>query len=141
MIKNIYEIFDEFEQATTKEDRIRVLQENSSTHFRMLLAFALDPKYQFYVKEFPKDYVKPDTFPGLRYAGIESEIRRVYLFLKGNETSDKLTEEKRNQILVQLLESFEPREAVVFVNMLKKNLQVKHLTYKLVKEALPDLLP
>lgn len=141
MVKNIYEILDEFEQATTKEDRIRTLQENSSPHFRQVLMFALDPKYQFYIKEFPKDYVPPDTFPGIRYAGIESEIRRSYLFLKGSETADILTEEKRNQILVQLLESFEPREAVVFVNMLKKNLQVKHLTYKLVKEALPDLLP
>jgi hypothetical protein len=49
--------------------------------------------------------------------------------------------EKMNQVLVQLLESFEPQEAQIFVNMLKKDLQVKYLTYNLVKETFPNLLP
>lgn len=140
MIKNVYEILDEFERAQNKEERIRVLKDNALHHFLQVLKYTFDPKYQFYVKEFPKNYVQPDTFPGIRYSGIESEIRRVYLFLKGNETADILSEEKRNQILVELLEAFEPREAQVFVNMMKKNLQVKHLTPTLIKEAFPELL-
>jgi hypothetical protein len=141
MIKNIYEILEEFEAATTKADRQRVLAENASQHFLWVLKYTFDPQYQFYIKSFPKDYIKPDTFPGIRYAGIESEIRRVYLFLKGNETADAMSLEKMNQVLVQLLESFEPQEAQIFVNMLKKDLQVKYLTYNLVKETFPNLLP
>lgn len=140
MIKNVYEILDEFERAQNKEERIKVLKDNALHHFLQVLKYTFDPKYQFYVKEFPKNYVQPDTFPGIRYSGIESEIRRVYLFLKGNETADILSEEKRNQILVELLEAFEPREAQVFVNMMKKNLQIKHLTPTLIKEAFPELL-
>lgn len=141
MIKNVYEILDEFEIADNKADRQRILRENSTPHFLQVLKYTFDPKFQFYVKSFPKDYQEPDTFPGLRYAGIESEIRRTYLFLKGEATADKLSEEKRNQVLVQLLESFEPREAHVFVNMMKKNLQTKFLTYNFVKETFPNLLP
>jgi hypothetical protein len=140
MIKNIYEILDEFEQATNKEQRIKVLQDNAIPHFLQVLKYTFDPQYQFYIKEFPKNYIQPDTHPGIRYAGIESEIRRAYLFLKGNETADVISETKRNQILVELLEAFEPREAQVFVNMMKKNLQIKHLTHNLVKEAFPNLL-
>lgn len=140
MIKNVYEILDELENAQNKEERIRVLKDNALPHFLQVLKYTFDPQYQFYIKEFPKNYVKPDTFPGIRYSGIESEIRRVYLFLKGNETADILSEEKRNQILVELLEAFEPREAQVFVNMMKKNLQIKHLTPTLIKEAFPELL-
>jgi hypothetical protein len=141
MIKNVYEILDEFEIADNKADRQRILRENATPHFLQVLKYTFDPKFQFYVKSFPKDYQEPDTFPGLRYAGIESEIRRTYLFLKGEATADKLSEEKRNQVLVQLLESFEPREANVFVNMMKKNLQTKFLTYNFVKETFPNLLP
>lgn len=141
MIKNVYEILDEFEVADNKADRQRILRENATPHFLQVLKYTFDPKFQFYVKSFPKDYQEPDTFPGLRYAGIESEIRRTYLFLKGEATADSLSEEKRNQVLVQLLESFEPREANVFVNMMKKNLQTKFLTYNFVKETFPNLLP
>lgn len=140
MIKNVYEILDEFEAAPTKEDKKRVLAENNYPHFIQVLKYTFDPQYQFYVNGFPKDYVEPDTFPGLRYAGIESEIRRAYLFLKGNETADRMTEDKRNQVLVQLLESFEPREAHIFVNMMKKDLRVKSLTTKLIKEVFPNIL-
>jgi len=141
MIINVYEIFDKFNAATNKAERQQVLVENASNHFLGVLKYAFDPQYQFYVTSFPKNYVEPDTFPGLRYAGLESEMRRVYLFLKGNPTADIMTEDKRNQLLVQLLESFEPREAQVFINMMKKDLQVKYLTYNLVKETFPNLLP
>jgi len=141
MIKNVYEILDAFENADNKADRQTILRENATPHFLQVLKYTFDPKFQFYVKSFPKDYQEPDTFPGLRYAGIESEIRRTYLFLKGEVTADKLSEEKRNQVLIQLLESFEPREAHVFVNMMKKNLQTKFLTYNFVKETFPNLLP
>lgn len=87
MIKNVYEILDEFEIADNKADRQRILRENSTPHFLQVLKYTFDPKFQFYVKSFPKDYQEPDTFPGLRYAGIESEIRRTYLFLKGEGKS------------------------------------------------------
>lgn len=141
MIKNIYEILDEFELATTKAERQQVLVNNASHHFLQVLKYTFDPQYQFYITQFPKDYIKPDTLPGIRFAGIESEIRRAYLFLKGNETADRMTPDKMNQVLVQLLESFEPREADVFVNMMKKNLKVKNLTFNLIKETFPNLLP
>ena len=141
MIKNVYEILDEFEAATDKKSRENVLRQNANPYFLQVLKYTFDPSVQFHIKSFPKDYIKPDTEPGIRYAGIESELRRAYMFIKGNETGDKLSEEKRNQLLVQLLESFEPREADVFVNMMKKDLKVKFLTYNLIKEVFPNLLP
>ena len=140
MIKNIYEILDEFSSKKTKQERIQVLRDNASYHFLTVLKYTFDPSIQFYVNKFPDRYIKPDTFPGLRYAGIESEIRRTYLFIKGNETADKLTTEKREQLLLQLIEAFEPREAEVFINMMKKNLKVPFLTLTLVQEAFPTLL-
>jgi hypothetical protein len=140
MIKNVYEILDEFRSAKTKAERIEVLQKNASNHFQWVLKYTFDPTIEFYVNEFPHNYIEPDTFPGIRYAGIESEIKRAYLFIKGNETADRLTEQKRNQILVQMLEAFEPKEATIFINMMKKDLKVPFLTKTLVQEAIPGLL-
>jgi len=141
MIKNIYEILDLFNKEQTRQDRIKILQENNQPHFLEVLKFTFNPKYEFYVeKEFPKDYKKPDTFPGIRLAGIESEIRRIYLWMKGNPVADHLTEEKRHVLLLQLFESFEPREAEIWFNMMKKNLKVPGLTESLVQEVYPQLL-
>lgn len=142
MILNIYEILDKFIQANTKEEKKNILLQYGQQypHFLQLLKNTFDPNIQFYIKEFPKNYIQPDTFPGIRYAGIESELRRSYLFQKGNPTADSLTEEKRNQLLVQLLESFEPREADIFVKMMQKNLKIPQLTPKLIKEVFPNLI-
>jgi hypothetical protein len=40
-----------------------------------------------------------------------------------------------------MLESMEAREAKIFEQMLSKKLKVKGLTYGLVKEAFPEILP
>lgn len=141
MIKNVHEILDEFTLAATKEQKKEVLQQNNLYHFKEVLKYTFNPKYQFYVEDkFPTDYIEPDTAIGIRYAGIESEIRRTYLFVKGDPTADTLTEEKRKILLLQLLESFEPKEAQVFFNMLNKDLKVKGLTEALVREVYPELL-
>ncbi len=141
-VKNIYEIIEEFDDASTKEQRKQVLLNNNVYHFREVLKYTFNPKYQFYAdsKGLPEDYKKPDTFPGIRLAGIESEMRRIYLFMKGDATADILTPEKRHILLLQLLESFEPKEAKIFMGVLNKDLKVKYLTYSLVEEVFPDLL-
>jgi len=137
--KNVYEILNEFSLVTTRSERKEVLSKYNLHYFKEVLKYTFNPNYTFYVKEFPKNYIKPDTFPGIRYAGIDSEIRRTYLFLKGDPTADSLTPEKRDILLLQMLESFEPDEAVVFVNMMKKDLKVKGLTSSLVQEVYPEL--
>lgn len=139
MIKNVYEILKEFEGVETRQQRKQILEQNNIYYFKEVLKYTFNPNYQFYIDAFPTDYIKPDTLPGIRMAGLESELRRVYLFLKGDPTADALTEQKRNILLLQLLESFEPEEAIVFVNMMKKDLKIKGLTESLVKEVYPEL--
>ena len=52
-----------------------------------------------------------------------------------------LTEKRKNEILIQILESLEEKEADVFIGVLKKDLKVPYLTEALVREAFPELLP
>jgi DNA-directed RNA polymerase sigma subunit (sigma70/sigma32) len=63
------------------------------------------------------------------------------MFQEGHPTAENLTESKRNKLLIELLDSLEPREAEVVMGIFNKDQGVKGLTYKFVKEAFPNMLP
>jgi hypothetical protein len=140
-MKNLYEVFDEFEEAKNKEQKLAVIEKNLSKTLVDVLTYTFHPDYQWLITEMPDSYKIPDTFPGISRCQLSTEIRKLYLFQKGNPSAEQLTAEKRIQLLLQLLESIEPREAEVVIGMLSKDLGVKGLNYKFVKEAFPNLLP
>jgi hypothetical protein len=140
MRQPFYEILKKINESQTKEQKIEVIK-SAPHNFRQFLKLAFDPNIEFYPKAFPKEYKTPDTFPGISISDLNAEIRRLYLFERGNPTADSLSEEKRTILLLQVLESFEPEEATVLMNMFNKNLKIKGLNYKLVKEVYPELLP
>jgi hypothetical protein len=141
-MKNVYEIFDEFEEAKTKQEKLKVIEKNLSKILVEVLELTFHPNYQWHIIEAPDNYIEAtNNLPGLSPLQLSTQIRKLYLFKKGNETADKLTPEKMNQLLLQILESLEPREAEVVFGILRKDQGVKGLTYKFVKEAFPQMLP
>ena len=140
-IKNVYEVLDDFRNATTKQDRLDVLRRNNSFALKSILQGALDPRVKFTIKEVPK-YNKVDVPPGLSYSHMSDALSKVYLWTEGNpKRPEGLTEKRATELLLQLLESLEPKEAEVFAAMIRKDLKIPHLTQKLVNEAFPGLLP
>ena len=140
-MKNIYEIFDEFELVSSKKDKLTVIEKNLSATLVKVLELTFHPNYVWLESDIPSNYKIPDTLPGMSYAQLSTEIRKLYLFRKGEDTAEKLTPRKRNELLIQILESLEPREAEVIAGIFKKDQCVKGLTYKFVKEAFPNMLP
>lgn len=141
-MKNIYEVFDEFELATNKQERMKVIEKNLSKTLVQVFELAYHPNFQWLITEMPDNYQVPtDILPGLSPQTLSTQLRKLYLFQKGNPSAETLSKEKRTQLLLQLLESIEPREAEVVIGILSKNLGVKGLDYKFVKEAFPNLLP
>ena len=140
-MKNIYEVFDEFEQANTKAERMAVLEKNLSRTLVEVLQYTYHPGFQWKVKEMPENYRIPDTKPGISISQLSTDIRRLYLFQEGHPDAEKLTPRKQNELLIQFLESIEPREAEVVMGIFKKDQGVKGLNYAFVKEAFPNLLP
>jgi hypothetical protein len=140
-MKNIYEIFDEFEEAPSKKEKMAVIEKNLSKTLVQVLELAFHPNYQWLITEMPVEYKIPDTLPGISRCQLSTEIRKLYLFRKGDVSAEQLSVDKRKQLLLQLIESLEPREAEVVIGILSKDLGVKGLTYKFVKEAFPQLLP
>jgi hypothetical protein len=141
MAKNIYEIFDEFENAHTKQEKINVIQKNINQTLINVLLLTFHPDYEWLVNDFPMEYKIPDTLPGISTCQLSTELRKLYLFRKGDHTAENLSERKRKELLIQFLESLEPREAEVLIGIFKKDQGVKGLTYEFVSECFPDMLP
>jgi hypothetical protein len=140
-MKNIYEVFDEFEAAKTKQQRMDVIGRNLSKVLTEVLQLGFHPEPKWYFDEIPDGFVIKDVPAGMSYAKLTTEMRKLYMFQKGNEIADKLTDKKREQLLVELLQNLEPREAEVVMGIFRKDFGVKGLDYKFVKEAFPAMLP
>jgi len=132
------EIVDEFKNQTTKEGRVKTLQNNKSFRFMEFLvaAFNKDIKFDVEIPEY-----KPSKLPaGMNDTYIDIELKRLYLFHVGNpKRPSSLTKEKQSKILRGILEAMHKSEAELFVNMLKKDLNVPYLTPKFVKEVYPEI--
>lgn len=140
-MKNLYEVFDEFEKAPNRKDKIEVLRTNKSYALECVLRGTFHPNIRYVFDEVPK-YTKSLAPAGLGYTSIHQELDRVYLFEENNpRVAQSLTLDRKKVILSQMLESMEEKEAAIFAGMLMKRLPVKGLTYKLVAEAFPGLLP
>ena len=140
-MKNVYEIFDEFELAESKEEKLNVIERNLSKTLVDVLYLTFHPNYEWKYKEFPENYKLPDTKPGISICQLSTEMRKLYLFRKGDPSAEQLSERKSKELLLQFLESLEPREAEVVIGIFKKDQGVDGLTYDFVKEAFPQLLP
>ncbi len=138
-MKNISEVFDDFEKANDENERINVLRRNDSKSLRGVLRGTYDPDVEFTISKVPL-YKPSDAPEGLGYTTISQELDRAYLFQKNNpRVSATLSESRKETILIQMLEALEKREAEIFMNMLLKKQVVKGLNAKLVKKAFPDL--
>jgi len=141
-MKNLYEVFDDFEAAKTKKEKMDVIGKNLNATLVEVLRLTYHPNYQWMVTELPNNYKIPqDVLPGITHDTLNNQLRRIYIVQKGNETAEKLTPKRRNELLIQMLESLEPREAEIIAGILRKDQGVEGLTYKFVKEAFPDMLP
>jgi hypothetical protein len=140
-IKNVYEVFDDFKNAKTKAERIEVLRKNKNFALLSVLQGTFSPNVVFALKKVP-EYRIEEVPPGMSYNHINDALRRVYLFVKDHpQCPAALTEKRKEELLIQILESLEPKEAEVYANMIRKDLKVPYLTPAIVSEAFEGLLP
>ncbi len=132
------EILDEFDAAPNRPEKIAVLRKYGDARFKDFLLASFHPQIQF-------DVIIPQYRPavepaGLNFSYIDSELPRLYRFMKGHpKRSSNLSPEKQTALLLVVLESLHKDEATLFIKMLKKDLSIKWLTPKLINEAFPDL--
>jgi hypothetical protein len=138
-VKLYSEIFEDFDKAKNKEERLQILRKNDHIRFRQFLIHAFDENIKFDV-ELPENY-RPAIEPaGLNYAYLDSEVSKFYRFVENHPNRPaQFKGKKQAQIILVLLESLHKDEAALFLKLLRKDLGVKHLTKALVQEAFPGI--
>lgn len=132
------EIFQEFQNAETKAEKIEILRKYDHPRLRDFLAIAFNPMFEFDV-EIPNYRPAPEP-AGLNYTYLDMEVPKLYRFIKGHpKRVANITPEKQKSLLVVVLESLHKDEADLLVKCIQKDLKINYLTPKLVKEAYPGI--
>ena len=139
MARSIPLIFEDVAAANSIKARKEILLENESKPLKEILKYAFHPDIKFALPSGEPPYKtigSPDEYnPTYLYPNI----RKFYLYIEGGH--DGLTQLRREQLFVQMLESLHPKEAAVVIQVKDKKLNYRGLTYKLVKTTFPEILP
>ena len=139
MARSIPLIFEDVAAANSIKARKKVLLENESKPLKEILKYAFHPDIKFALPPGKPPYKtigSPDEYnPTYLYPNI----KKFYLYIEGGH--DGLTQLRREQLFVLMLESLHPKEAAVVIQVKDKKLNYRGLTYKLVKTTFPEILP
>lgn len=132
----IFQILEQASKLKSTEEKIAFLRTNDSAALQNILKYAFDPSIVWDLPDGEPPY-KPCPYPGQEMR-LMSEIRRLYLFVKGGNPN--LTKIKREALYIELLESIHPEDAKLLNAVKSKKIPYKGITSKLVKEAWPGLI-
>ena len=135
MAKLPHLVMEDFTKAKTKAEKIAVLRSNESWALKDILKGSLDPKVKWHLPEGAPPYQPSSHSEPM--ASILRENTKFRYFVKNNNIN--ISQIKREQIFIGVLEAVHPKDAELVISMINKKSPVKGLTYKIVKEAFPDL--
>ena len=132
-------IFEDIAKAKSITERKKILLEHGSNPLKELLKYAFHPDIKFLLPEGAPPYKTVGSPDEYNPTYLYPNIRKLYLFVEGG--NEGLTTLRREQLFIQLLEELHPKEAEVVIQVKDKKLKYRGLTYKLLKETFPDLIP
>ena len=132
-------IFAEVAKAKTKEAKKEVLLRHEQNGvLKEILKYTFNPDIKFLL---------PPGNPPYKTVVDESEnptylyglVRKLYLFVEGGNPN--LKQARREYLFIEMLESIHSLEAELLLQIKDKKIKCKGLTYNLVKETFPELIP
>ena len=139
MARSIPLIFEDVAAANSIKARKKVLLENESEPLKEILKYAFHPDIKFALPPGKPPYKTIGSPEEYNPTYLYPNIRKFYLYIEGGH--DGLTQLRREQLFIQMLESLHPKEAEVVIQVKDKKLNYRGLTYKLVKTTFPEILP
>jgi hypothetical protein len=139
MRHNFHELLTEVNEAPSKAERIRMLQENNTKPLRNLLALAFDKNIELDLPEGAPPYKRDEREPvGMSSTTLMNEMRRVVRTAK----TDPLNTVRKETIFIQVLEGIHFSEADVLIAAKDKELtkMFKNVTREIVNKAFPGML-
>ena len=129
------EILDKLGKIKSKKDKVSHLKEYNSDSLRMVIKASFDPNIKW---SLPRGEVpfRPNEAPeGTEHSMLSYEARKLWHYIEGGDPT--LSQNKRETMFVQLLESLHPDEADILVAAKDKVLHQKYkgLSKNVVMEA------
>lgn len=134
----VFEIFEEYKKADSREDRLKVLKKYSQHNaLRDVLRGTFDDSLEFNLPEGRPPFTpnRPESAP----TTLLKRHREFGLFVHGLK-GDKLPAFKREQKFIELLEGIHPEDAEYVLKMVAKKPPVRYITKKIIQEAFPNLI-
>ena len=132
------EILQKVNNAKTKAEKKKILQQNNSQALRSLFIWNFDESVTSAIPEGEVPYRPNDQPKGLQHDYLEQNQRKFAYFVKGGITVSNM---KREEIFIGLLETLHADEAELLCLVKDKALQKKYtrISATLVKEAFPEI--
>ena len=135
MALSIADVLEEVGKAKTREDKRDVLKKNDSWSLKALLQQNFHPQASWLIPPGAPPYKPNQTAAD---TSLHFEAKKLEYYTDAGKNLPML---KREAMFVSLLERLSPDEAEILIAIKDQKLSYKGLTYKLVKDTWPDLLP
>tara|TARA_R110000824_G_scaffold39493_4_gene119415 strand:+ start:1024 stop:1452 length:429 start_codon:yes stop_codon:yes gene_type:complete len=121
-------------------ERVKCLKHYSSPTLKKILGYCYDPRVVWRLPEGPppEDLVK-FAHSGADIQGALIRENRRLDYLIDHPSSKSLTDIKREQIFIQLLEMIDIEDAKLIISIKEKKLPYKNVTKKVVEKAFPNM--
>ena len=129
------EVLDKVAKAKTKAKKIELLRQHNTDALRMVLKSSFDPRIEWDLPEGDVPYTPNEAPEGTEHNMLVHEARTLYHYIKGG--NPKLTQNRRENMFIQLLEGLHRDEAEIIVAAKDKSLHRKYkgLSSNVVREA------
>jgi hypothetical protein len=135
--KLIYEVLEEVEKASKKEEKIRILKQNETWALKDVLRATYDDAIQFLLPPGVPPYTPSQE--GSIPSHLTKQNKNLTYIVKGGQ-GEKMPGFKREKVFINMLESVHPKDAELLIKMINKEHFSKSITKKLVQEAFPGLI-
>ena len=134
----ISEVLRKVNNAKTKEEKRKILLENNTQVLRSLFIWNYDDSIVSLLPEGEVPYVRNPAPEGTDHLLLENEGKKLFHFVKGGSS---ISQAKREQIFLGILEQLHPDEAEVLCLFKDKALQKKYtrISKALVEETFPQI--
>jgi hypothetical protein len=134
----ISEVLRKANNAKTKEEKKKILLENNTQVLRSLFIWNFDETVVSMLPEGDVPYTPNPAPEGTDHLLLENEGKKLFHFVKGGSG---ITQSKREQIFLGMIENLHPDEAEVLCLVKDKKLQKKYtrISKALIEETYPQI--
>ena len=133
---NVVETLEMVGKAKTREEKKQILLDRENFATKAILQLNYHPDVKWKIPKGAPPYTPSENQAD---ASLHFEVKKLDYYVDPSPHDIPML--IRESMFVQLLERLDPKDAKLIIAMKDKKITYKGLSYKLVKDTWPDLLP